>query len=343
MKILIIKTSSLGDIIHTFPALTDAAAHFPEIEFDWVVESSFQDIARLHKNVKKIIPIALRRWRKNLFTKTTRNEFKAFINNLRETQYDLIIDAQGLIKSAWIARIARGTSCGLDWQSARESFASIFYQRHCKVNFKQHAIVRMRQLFAQALNYPAPNTPAIGLDKQQFSKPETAPENYLIFLHGTTWQNKKWPIAYWQNLAQEAEKQGQTVFLPWSNEEELQDAQQIQQNLAHITILPKQTLTQMTHWIANAKGIVAVDTGLGHMAAALGVPAVSLYGPTNPDYTGTMGLHQVHLAADFPCAPCLQKNCSYKGEITTFPACFSTISSEKVWESLTTLIAYEKN
>ncbi|MCD6048434.1 MAG: rfaC [Gammaproteobacteria bacterium] len=334
MKVLVIKTSSLGDIIHTLPALTDAAQHFPEIEFDWVVEGAFQEIPRLHSHVKKIIPIYLRKWRKNLFSAQTRQEIKIFLKTLRDTKYDLIIDAQGLAKSAWIARLAKGVSLGLDWKSARESLASIFYQRHVTVNFQQHAIVRMREIFAKALNYPLPTTAPVGLDKDRFPKPEDAPNNYVIFLHGTTWLNKKWPIEYWQALGKKIVEKDITVLLPHSNEEEYQDALRIQQNDPHIQILPKQTLTQMAGWISHARAIVAVDTGLGHLTAALGTPCVSLYGPTNPALTGTLGPNQIHLSAKFPCAPCLQKNCHYRGNIQTFPACFTTIPPETVWQSL---------
>ena len=334
MKILLIKTSSLGDILHVLPALTDAAAYFPEISVDWVVEKSFQEIPQLHKKVRRVIPLEFRQWRKNLFSAKTWKALGHFIKMLRQEKYDAIIDAQGLVKSAWLACVAKGPSMGLDWASAREPFASLFYRHHVTVNFQKHAITRMRELFAKTLHYPVPTTLPAALDKQDFIKPPAAPEAYLLFLHGTTWSNKKWPLLYWQSLARQAAEAGLTVYLPWSTPEEQDMALQIQQHLSQIHILPPQTLSEMAAWIAHAKKIVAVDTGLGHLAAAFGTPTLSLYGPTNPAFTGAMGPHQTHLVAQFPCAPCLQKMCAYTGEIKTFPACFTTIPPEKVWEAL---------
>jgi heptosyltransferase-1 len=338
VKCLIIKTSSLGDVIHTLPALTDAVQHFPTLQFDWIVEENFQQIPALHSHVNRVIPIAIRRWRKNLTDKKTYTEIKNFLDTIRAEKYDYVLDAQGLVKSALITPFAKGPSYGLDWSSARESFASIFYRHKINVNFKQHAIVRMRELFAKTFQYPIPIEPAIGLDRQQFQKPANAPEKYLVFLHGTTWATKLWPLLYWQQLAKLAAQANWPVLLPWGSLEEKQAAETIKQNLDNVIILPKQTLVEMAGWLAHANGIVAVDTGLGHLAAALTTPSLSLYGPTDPTLTGTMGLNQHHLSVQFPCAPCFSKVCTYQGASEEKPACFTTLPADKVWQSLLTII-----
>ncbi|GAF69677.1 unnamed protein product, partial [marine sediment metagenome] len=151
MKILVVKTSSLGDVIHALPALTDAAHAIPNISFDWVVEKSFSEIPSWHLQVNKVIPVSWRKWRKNMRESWKSGEIQHFYHDLRDSHYDKIIDAQGLMKSAIMACMAKGIKCGLDYKSAREPLASLFYQHRHKVDYQQHAVTRSRQLFAKAL------------------------------------------------------------------------------------------------------------------------------------------------------------------------------------------------
>jgi heptosyltransferase-1 len=337
MKALIIKMSSLGDIIHTLPALTDAAAAMPGIQFDWVVERPFAEIPSWHPAVKHVIPLAWRHWRKQLFNYQTYNEWRAFYKQLRLEHYDRIIDAQGLIKSAILTRLARGLHCGLNYRSAREPLASIFYQQRYPVLFQQHAVARARQLFAQALGYALPMyTPNYGIRLP--AKPLT--NDYLVFLHGTTWLTKHWPESYWRTLAEKAMETGIAVQLPWGNPSELARAQRIAKGLANVKILPRLSLAEIAVMLAGAKAVIAVDSGLGHLCAALEVPTVSLYGPTNPALTGTVGKNQIHLVSSFSCAPCLQKQCTYNDNHLVYPACFTTLPPQKIWD---TLLPYLKN
>src|SRR3990167_5718285 len=331
MRILLIKTSSMGDVIHTLPALTDAEQAIPGITFDWVVEENFLEIPRWHPRVDKIIPVAWRRWRKQLFAAETRQQWHGFRSDIREKSYDLIIDAQGLVKSAMFALVAKGKRAGLDWHSARESLASLLYQKKCTVNFYQHAVVRMRSLFAELLDYLVPDTMAdYGVDRNQFMERGTE-SNYLVFLHGTTWATKLWPENYWVELAQLAAAQGLQVKMTAGNAEEVARANRIAAACANVTVLPKLSIVKVAQLLADAKAAVSVDTGFGHLAAALSLPMVSLYGPTNPEFTGAMGKNQTHLAASFSCAPCLQRQCSYRGAAQATPACFTTIPPAQVW------------
>lgn len=339
MRVLIIKTSSMGDVIHTLPALTDAGNAFPGIKFDWVVEEGFAEIPRWHPLVENIIPVALRRWRKNIFSKQTRAEWKKCRDTLRATQYDLIIDAQGLLKSAWLVLMAKGIRCGLNWSSAREPLASLFYQRKLPAGKikEAHAVTRMRQLFSAALNYSLPNTIAdYGIDRNKFSQEDATKKSYVVFLHGTTWPTKHWPEEYWSALAKLINQKDIAIKLPWGNQSEFERAQRIAKNSEHADVLPKMKLIEVAKVLAGAKAIVSVDTGLGHLAAALDVPTVSLYGPTNPALTGALGRSQVHLSAKFSCAPCLGMQCTYRGNSSyeVNPPCFSTVTPQDVCDAL---------
>lgn len=340
MRVLIIKTSSMGDVIHTLPALTDAGKIFPDIRFDWIVEENFAEIPSWHPLVDRVIPVALRRWRKKIFSPQVREEWKLVRHILNSTNYDVVIDAQGLVKSALLAHFARGVRCGFDWQSAREPMASIFYQkkfRTAKVK-DEHAVTRVRDLFRQALGYDMPTSVAdYGIDRQRFSTPEQQ-QKYLVFLHGTTWATKHWPEEYWIQLAKMASDNGFVVKLPWGSEAEQARAKQIASVAPSIEVLPRLDLVGIAGVLAGAKAVVAVDTGLGHLAAALDVPTVSLYGPTNPVLTGTMGRSQVHLRANFPCSPCLSRECTYRDESPITPPCFSTLPPVVVWNALEKLL-----
>lgn len=297
MRVLLIKTSSLGDVIHSLPALTDAARAIPGIQFDWVVEEGFAEIPAWHPAVAQVIPVALRRWRKNLWQTLRSGEWARFKQCLRESEYDLVIDAQGLLKSALLTRYVEAPVAGLDGDSAREPLASRFYDRPQTVAWGQHAVERVRQLFAQSLNYPLPATVGdYGLDRAKLLAGEAATP-YLLFLHGTTWPSKHWPESYWRELAVQLDGQGWALRLPWGNELEKARAERIVDGLARARVLPKLNLLGVAKAIAGARACVAVDTGLGHLAAALDVPTVSLYGPTLPGRVGAYGRGQVHLCA----------------------------------------------
>ena len=345
-RILIIKISSLGDIIHTLPALTEAVQHNPFLKFDWVVEEAFAEIPRWHPNVDRIIPIALRRWRKKPYDAWKTKEWQEFYTNLRIHQYDYIIDAQGLIKSAVLSYLARGKRYGLNWHSASEGLASLIYQHKINIASQQHAIKRVKQLFSQILNYSCHNLIDYGIDKTYFTKSlgnSADLEEYLVFLPNTTWPTKHWPEVYWQELAKLISKNSpMPILIPWGNTVEYARAQRIAASSKHIQVLPKLTLTEIAKLLTHANAVVTVDTGLGHLAAALDTPTVALYGPTNPVLTGIHGSRQIHVAAEFSCAPCLQTDCTYKGDTHVQPACFKTITPQRVWQELQTITGIDK-
>ena len=335
MKILVVKLTSLGDVVHTLPAVNDAAQQIEDVQIDWLVEESFQVIPSWHTSVRNIFTAASRRWRKQ--PGRFLSEIGALSKQIKREQYDLIIDAQGLLKSALLARLAIGERAGYDKLSIKEALASRLYHRTINVDPKLHAVVRTRQLFAKALGYDVDETICYGLNRDQFSQSQSN-DPYLIFLHGTTWQSKQWPDQYWQQLADISGKKGFKIKLLWGNNEEYNRAVTIAKDRPNTEICPKLSLSEVAGLISYAKAVVAVDTGLGHLAAALSVPCVSLYGATDSSRTGTIGVSQKHLQAEFECSPCLSRQCLYKGPSDLTPACFAQFSPQVVWNNVEQLI-----
>jgi heptosyltransferase-1 len=335
VRALVIKMSSMGDVLHTLPALTDASANIPGIRFDWVVEAGFAPIPAWHPAVDRVVPVSLRRWRKHprLWLGP---EVRNSIREVRQNQYDHVIDAQGLLKSAVIARLARGHSrAGYASDSARESMAALAYSHRATVPGGLHAIERTRRLFARALGYEYPHTPpGYGIIKDDFppSGPCTPP--YLVFNHASTWETKSWPVPYWQQLMEFAGTSGYRVFLPWGNTAERERATRLTLGHDHVELLPRMELDSLAAVLAHATAVVSVDTGLGHLTAALGTPGVSIYGATDPALTGTTGERQHHLKARFDCSPCFNRQCTYTGPGVVTPACYATVSPDQVWGTL---------
>jgi heptosyltransferase-1 len=336
MRLLIVKTSSLGDVIHTLPAITDAQQHYPDLEVDWIVEENFAEIPTWHPAVKRVIPIALRRWRKQIWQTLSTGIWHNFIQKLQQQKYDKIIDAQGLLKSAFITYKAQGNSCGFDFKSARESLAALVYQQSYNIPKNQHAVTRLRQLFAAALSYTPPkDQPNYGII-QHFQP--ILPKSKIIFLHGTTWQTKHWPYEYWVKLAHKMIEHGFEIAVPWGNAQEYKRAQKLAAISSNIHIIAKSTLYNIAKELTQAKVVIGVDTGLAHLVAALNIPSITLYGATAPSLTGTYGLAQTHLQVDFACAPCFNKKCTYRGATSVSPSCYQTLSPEKVIENLNKVI-----
>ncbi len=346
-RVLIVKMSSMGDVIHTLPALTDVRRIYPDIEFDWVVEPSFAEIPRWHKAVKTVIPAPLRSLRKAPWQSFHKGEWHALLKRLRYTSYDAVIDAQGLVKSALVAKFAKGKRFGFDRKSAREGMASVVYHQKIAVPKGQHAVERVRQLFANIFHYPNPSSPPdYGIDKTRLADISYGNKT-ILFLHGTTWPTKHWPENYWCQLAHCAAREGYQVLLPWGNEIEKSRAQKIRQSCQENAIellpevLPKLSLGEVTSLIAKARGIVAVDTGLGHVAAAMAVPTVSLYGPTDPKLTGAYGPNQHHLQVVASCSPCFGRVCKQGSHFAVMPPCFESLSHTKVWNTLLNAMVME--
>ncbi|PIJ49662.1 lipopolysaccharide heptosyltransferase 1 [Erwinia sp. OLTSP20] len=299
MKVLIVKTSSMGDVLHTLPALTDAMHAIKAIRFDWVVEENFSQIPGWHPAVERVLPVAIRRWRKNWFGSQTREERVQFKRTLQLHNYDRIIDAQGLIKSAaLVTRLAKGEKHGQDSRSARESFASWWYDKRHQVDKQQHAVERMRELFAKSLGYEKPATMGDYAIARHFLHNLPADANrYLVFLHATTRDSKHWPESHWRALIAQLADSGLKIKLPWGAPHEYQRALRLAEGFEYAEVLPKMTLEQVAQNLAGARAVVSVDTGLSHLTAALDRPNITLYGPTDPGLIGGYGKNQFVIRA----------------------------------------------
>lgn len=295
MRVLIVKTSSMGDVLHTLPALTDAMRAIPDIRFDWVVEEGFAQIPSWHEAVGRVIPVAIRRWRKAWFSAPIKAERKAFRDAIQAVKYDAIIDAQGLVKSAaLVTRLAHGIKHGMDWSSAREPLASLFYNRRHHIAKQQHAVERTRELFAKSLGYTKPETQGDYAIAQHFLgslTPAEAP--YCVFLHATTRDDKHWPEENWRELIGLLGERGLHIKLPWGAPHEEARAKRLAEGFDYVEVLPRLSLEKVAHVLAGAEFVVSVDTGLSHLTAALDRPNITLYGPTDPGLIGGYGKNQV--------------------------------------------------
>lgn len=341
MRVLIVKLTSMGDVLHALPAVTDLHKQYPDAVIDWLVEDSFSNIPTWHPAVNQVLKASTRRWRK--FDRQSRNEYSQFKQRLRQTAYDVVIDAQGLIKSAWIARKVRltenGRLAGFSGKSIKESPAAWFYHQKIDVARQQHAVTRLRQLFEGVFGYRVdiddrawPDCPidyGVTLPKADIDN-----QNTIMLFHGTTWSTKHLPDQLWRDLSDVINRAGLKVMLCWGNETEKQRADWIAQGRENVSVLPKSSLTSVAQELRGARGAIAVDTGLGHLAAALGVPTVSIYGATNSQLTGAVGRGQVHLQSNYKCAPCLSKQCRELNKEIALPPCYDQFSAIKIWQSL---------
>ena len=286
--ILLVKMSSLGDVIHNLPVVSDIRAAIPQNNIDWVVEESFAAVPQLHAGVRRVLPIAMRRWRTGVLSRATRVEIGRFVNDLRAHPYDAIIDTQGLLKSALVACTARGARHGLDWRSAREPLAA-FYSRTYAVPWTLHAVERNRQLAARALGYAVPNGANYGIEAPAvaFAWLPSAPR--AILLHATSQERKLWPERDWIELGRVLARDGRRCVLPWHGGHERARSERLAQEIPGAIVPPQLALTDVAGVIAGAVVVAGVDTGLTHLAAALGVPTIGIYFATDPAATGLYG------------------------------------------------------
>lgn len=339
MKILIVKLSSLGDILHLFPAISDLRRRFPQAEIHWLVEPAFAEVAGWHAAVTKVIPAPLRAHKRTWW------KLPALLGDLRRQlqaeHYDIVLDAQGLLKSALLARLAGVGVSGFHGGRAREPLAAMFYRQVAKVPDGSHVIDRNRQLVAQTFGADATQSADFGLDefrreRMQTALPgalaEIAVQPYVVLLHGTTWNSKYWPEASWAELVGLLTRQGMRCLLPWGNEDERLRAQRLQTaggELVHV--LPKLTLTELMGVLLRARAFFSVESGIGHLAAALDIPGVMLYGPTDPAYTGILGKLCQHITSGLGCSPCFKRDCPRLESSESDPPCQMEITAQQVF------------
>ncbi|MER8807643.1 lipopolysaccharide heptosyltransferase I [Mesorhizobium australicum] len=297
MKVLIVKTSSMGDVIHTFPALQDACRARPDIAFDWCVEEAFAGILTLHPAIGTIHTVAIRRWRKNLLDTNTWREAAALRRTLRECRYDLVIDAQGLLKSALVARQTRAPIAGFDRSSVREPSATLFYDITYAVPRDLHAIERTRRLFGLALGYRPDLLPLDSGIVAPISMVDGIDGRTAFLLHGTSREDKKWPLEDWIGTARLLVERGMTPLTTWSNEREKAVAEAIAKAVPSTVVVPKSPLADIAAILGGSTLVIGADTGLTHLASAFDLPTVAVFLATEPGLTGPRGPYASTLLA----------------------------------------------
>lgn len=284
-RVLLIKTSSLGDVVANLPVVTDIIRRSPRARIDWVVEEAYVDVPRLHPGIANVIAVAQRRWRANPLAAEARAERRAFLSQLRANRYDFVIDTQGLIKSALIARKTRGPATGYDWASAREPLATLAYERRVRVPRALHAIERNRRVAAAALGYPLAQPAAYALDRPR--APRTAPTApYCVLVHGSSRTDKLWPEERWIALGAALAARRLAVVFPWGSDCERDRSTRLAAAIAGAIVPERLTVRSLAGLLGSARFVVGVDTGPMHLAAALRVPVVGMYFGSDPRMAG---------------------------------------------------------
>ncbi len=283
-SVLIVRPSSLGDIVHALPIVHDLRAHYPGVAIDWVAEETFTGLVRLNHGVRRVIPIALRRWRHELFARSTWSEFARFRRDISAERYDAVLDLQEQVKGALMAALARGPVHGPDFRSVREPIVTVFYRHRHRVDADQHLIDRCRHLAGEAFGYDPEPVPHFDLAPPLEGDPPDAP--YAVFLHSTSRRDKLWPEAHWRSLLEHVVNAGFVVVLPWGSADEKSRSERIGQGNGSTVIPARRSLSELASLLARAVWVVGVDTGLTHLAAALGTPTVAIFTATDPKLAG---------------------------------------------------------
>lgn len=278
-KILIVRTSSLGDLVHMLPAISDIATHFPHAQIDWVVEESFAAIPAWHPAIHQVIPVAHRRWRKNWWSAQSKAERAQFKAQLQSTSYDVVLDMQALLKTVWITRMAKGVKHGLDWKSAREPLTSLFFKHKHQVEFWQPAITRQRQLAALALGYDYSGPPNYGL---QNITTAVEVEPVAMIMPSASRDDKLWPEDNWHQVFAALQQKGLSLHLLAGSEAESARAEALIAGWENAEVLPRMDLTAVAYELAKATVMVGLDSGLTHLSAALERPTIGIYKASTP-------------------------------------------------------------
>lgn len=347
MKILIVRLSSLGDILHLFPAVSDLRRHFPAAEIHWLVEPAFAEVAGWHTAIDKVITVPLRAHKKTWW------KIPALLRSLRRVlraeKYDIVLDAQGLLKSALLARLAGVEVFGFAAESAREAQAARLYQKIASVPDGLHVIEKNRQLVAKLFAADITQPADFGLDKFRHERmqaefsgalKELTGQPYVVLLHGTTWNSKYWPESSWAELIRLLAQQGWRCLLPWGNEDERLLAQRLKSAAeGQVEVLPKLSLTELMSVLLHAQAFISVESGIGHLAAVLDVPGIMLHGPTSPNYSGILGKACQHLTSDIACSPCFKRDCPILND-AGIPPCQQAITAQRVYQQCLTLFQF---
>jgi heptosyltransferase-1 len=283
--LLVVRPSSLGDVVHALALVADVKAQRPDLPIDWVAEEAFVPLVQMDARIRTVVPLALRRWRASLLSPLTRAEFAAFRHALRAQHYDVILDLQEQVKGALVARLARGRRHGLDRRSIREPLATFFDDVHHRIARDQHFIDKCRALAAAALGYEVTGPP-----RWKFSPPAASAAMpagpYALVFHATSRDDKLWPEDRWRGLLAHFAQAGFTTLLPWGNPVEEARSRRLAAAAPVAVVPPRLSLPELASLARNAEVVVGVDTGLTHLAAAIGTPTVAVFTATDAALAG---------------------------------------------------------
>lgn len=287
----------MGDLMHALPALTEAKENIQDISFDWVVDKNFSSVPSWHPLVNNIITTDHRNWKKHLFSKQSRDSLKSSINQINSGNYDLVVDMQNNLKSAFISYLTKHDVVGMDAKSAREYPAHLSYSRKINIKKELHAIQRQKKLLGEALGYTSDeNKVDYGVSYNDFTKPNiNLPNKYCVLVQNASWVTKQWSVQNWQDLIKYLDEKNIPMLLPSGNLNEYERAKEIcsiSNKAEAIEIMP---LNEIAYIIKNAEFCICSDTGLAHLSALTGTPSITLYGPTKTSLIGTYGKSQIHI------------------------------------------------
>lgn len=340
MKILIVKLSSLGDVVHAMAAVQDICRTYPQAQIDWVVERGFAPLVRRCKGVHRVIPCELRRWRKAPLSAETRLAWRSFKLELQQDTYDAVIDLQGLAKSAWVCWLARLSPSGQRYAMANQTDGSSYevptrWVANVAITLPahSHAVTRSRELCSKALGYTLPFSMSFGLlahtDKALEATKnialKTGMKGVVALVHGTSRADKQWPLVHWRALAARLNDAGFWVAMPHGSDAEAQDSQAIALGLTHAQAWPRLPLDALTDALANCAGVIGVDSGLSHIAVALNLPHVQIYNFDTAWRTGPLAASVAPLAGMSLQAPVPQRQRSVYAQPTP--------SLDAVWQA----------
>jgi heptosyltransferase-1 len=294
-RILFVKLSSLGDVVHNLPAVTDVAERMPGAHIAWAVEEAYVDLVRLHPAVSEAIPVSLRSLRRNLLRPAEWSRMAAARRSVRGSGWDYVIDTQGLLKSATVARWAGHPRFGLDRRSAREPVAARFYDVPIAVSKKLHAVERNRRLALEVFGRGALAPARYGLTPPAAPPPWAPADRYAVLLHAASRPAKRWPDERWIALGRLLAEHGYASVFPGGTDEELGRAARLADQVPQGRAAPRMSLADAAALLGHAAGVVGVDTGLTHLAVALGVPTVGIYCATDPRLTGLHGDNAINI------------------------------------------------
>lgn len=345
MRVLIVKMSSMGDVVHAQPVANDLVARYPECRIDWVVEQAFAPIIRLNTAVENVLPLAWRRWRRRLRDREVRDQLRAFLDALRATHYDWIIDCQGLIKSAAVVRLARGEHrIGLDWSTAREPVASLAYDRRVNVPRDWHVVRRNRAIAAQGLGYRFSDLPVVPLVAAPLAEADQrwlAVPRPVVLVTGASRDAKLWPESHWLALARDLAANGATPVWFWGSPAEKERADRLAGAGGGVVVPDFLDVGRAASVLAACAGVVGLDTGFTHLAAALGRPTVGIFcdfdavqcavtGPAACESLGGVGQVPTFEAVQAAAERCLGGRADSAGAASAYPPSSSTLASDSL-------------